>query len=218
MRKITGLQILVFSLLAVTAVALATITDYVTLSRLPLGDFRGVILLVGGLIFLECYAVICYRLVLWRFPLLEGEVIEGSRQEFIYHLHVLCFLIFFYPIIRSGFWPAPLIRLFYLALGARLGPNTYSQGIIHDPLFVEIGANSTIGQSALVIPHVIEGHKLAHYTIRMGNNVTVGALAAILPGVQIGDGATVATGSVVTKGTCIGPQEVWGGVPAKRIR
>lgn len=218
MRKITGLQILVFSLLAVTAVALATITDYLALGRLPFGDFRGVMLLLGGLIFLECYAVLCYRLFLWRFPLREGEVMEGSGQEFVYHVHVLFFLIFFYPIIRSGFWPAPMMRLFYLALGARLGPNTYSQGIIHDPLFVEIGANSTVGQSALVIPHVIEGHKLAHYTIRMGNNVTVGALAAILPGVQIGDGATVATGSVVTKGTRIGPGEVWGGVPAKRIR
>lgn len=218
MRKITGLQIFVFSLLVTAAVALATLTDYVALRRLPLGDFRGVILLLGGLTFLECYAVLCYRLLLWRFPLREGEVMEGSGQEFVYHLHVLFFLIFFYPIIRSGFWPAPMMRLFYLALGARLGPNTYSQGIIHDPLFVEIGANSTVGQSALVIPHVIEGHKLAHYTIRMGNNVTVGALAAILPGVQIGDGATVATGSVVTKGTRIGPREVWGGVPAKRIR
>lgn len=218
MRKITGMQILVFSLLAWSAVLFACVTDYLLLGNLPLGDFRGVALVIAGIGLIECYAVVCYRLFLGAFPLEEGEVEEGSRQEFIYHVYILFFLVFFYPIIRSGFWPAPLMRLYYLALGARLGLNSYSQGIIHDPLFVEIGANSTVGQSALLIPHVIEGHKLAHYTIRIGNDVTVGALSAVLPGVQIGDGSTVATGSVVTKGTQIGPGEIWGGVPAKRLR
>ncbi len=218
MRKITAVQISVFMMLAGAALALACVTDWLLLGRLPLGDFRGVALLLAGAFLLEVYAVLAYRLFLRLCPLAAGEVPEGSRQEFAYHVYILFFLIFFYPIIRSGFWPAPFMRLFYLALGARLGPNTYSQGIIHDPLFVEIGANSTIGQSALLIPHVIEGRRLAHHPIRIGDDVTVGALAAVLPGVSIEDGATVATGAVVPKGTRIGPGEVWAGVPARRIR
>ena len=67
--------------------------------------------------------------------------------------------------------PVPLVRLIYLALGARLGKNTYSSGIILDPPLVEIGANSVVGQYALLVPHVIESKRLAHYRIRIGNNL-----------------------------------------------
>ncbi len=61
---------------------------------------------------------------------------------------------------------------------------------------------------------MIEGSRLAHYPVRIGNNVTIGAHAVVLSDVTIGDDAIVATGAVVKKGTRIGPGEVWGGVPA----
>jgi acetyltransferase-like isoleucine patch superfamily enzyme len=150
-------------------------------------------------------------------PLLEGEIPAGSQQEFVYHVHLLFFLILFYPITRSCFVPVPLMRVVLQALGARLGQNSYSSGIVFDPIFVEVGDNSLIGQSALLIPHVIEGHRLAHYRIRIGNNCTIGAGSAVLAGVSIGDGATVSIGAVVKKGTVIGPNEIWGGVPARLI-
>ena len=110
------------------------------------------------------------------------------------------------------------MRTFYLALGTRLGTNTYCQGIIHDPPFVQIGNDTIIGQYAILIPHVIEGAHLAHFPIIVGNNVTIGAHVSVLAGVEIGDGAIIATGSVVTKGSKIGAHETWGGVPAARIR
>jgi serine acetyltransferase len=163
------------------------------------------------------YGVAVYRLFLWIAPLRAGEIAEGSQQEFVYQVYVLFYLLLFYPVMRSGFLPAPLMRVIYLALGARLGPNTYSQGIIHDPPFVQMGANCVVGQSALLIPHVIEGRRLAHYPIRTGNDVTIGANAVVLSGVTIGDGAIIATGAVVPKGTQIGSGESWGGVPARRL-
>lgn len=172
----------------------------------------------AGVAFLYLYGIGVYRLLLFAAPLREGEIREGSGQEFVYHVYVLFYLFLFYPIMRSGFTPAPFMRLFYLALGARLGSNTYSQGIIHDPGFVEIGHDSVVGQSALLIPHVIEGKRLAHYPIRIGDNVTIGAQAVILPGVEIADRAVVAAGAVVPKGTRIGPGELWGGLPARRLR
>jgi acetyltransferase-like isoleucine patch superfamily enzyme len=217
MRKIRISQILVFGCLLSAALALAVGTVWFALGKLPFGDFRGVVLTIAFVIFLNVYTIIAYRLFLRVSPLRPGEIAAGSRQEFVYHVYVLFYLLFFYPVMRSGIAPAPFMRLFYLALGARLGENTYSQGIIHDPPFVEIGANSTVGQSALLIPHVIEGNKLAHYPIRIGNNVTIGANAAVLSDVIVGDGALVATGAVVPKGTRIGPGETWGGVPARKI-
>ncbi len=218
MRKIRVSQILVFGCLVTAAVALSVATVWLALGRVPLGDFRGVVLTIAFLVFLYVYAIIAYRLFLRVSPLHAGEIAEGSQQEFVYHVYILFYLLLFYPVMRSGIMPAPFMRLFYLALGTRLGENTYSQGIIHDPPFVEIGSNSVVGQSALLVPHVIEGNKLAHYPIRIGNNVTVGANSAVLSDVVIGDGAIVATGAVVPKGTRVGPGETWGGVPAKRIR
>lgn len=217
MRKIRPSQIAVFATLYFGALGLAVGTTALLLGRLPLGDFRGVALVFATVVFFYGWGLAAYRLFLKAFPLLPGEVAPGSQQEFVYHVYVLFYLMLFYPIMRSGFVPAPLMRAFYLALGTRLGDNTYSQGIIHDPPFVEIGRDSVVGQYAILVPHVIEGARLAHYPIRIGNNVTIGAHASVLGGVEIGDGAVVATGAVVKKGTRIGPGETWGGVPAKRL-
>lgn len=217
MRKIAASQILVFVLLLSLASALALATNWVLLGSLPLGDFRGVVLSLAGVFFLYMYAILIYRAFLAAFPLRAGEIGNGSQQEFVYHVYILFYLLLFYPIMRSGFVPAPFMRAFYLALGTRLGKNTYSQGIIHDPPFIEIGDNSVVGQYAILVPHVIEGSKLAHYPIRIGHGVTVGAHASVLSDVVIGDNAIIATGAVVTKGTRIGAGEVWGGVPARRL-
>lgn len=218
MRRIRVSQILAFSGLVSVAFALAAATVWLALGKLPLGDFRGVVLTIAFVAFLYVYAIIAYRLFLKISPLRPGEITGGSQQEFVYHVYILFYLLLFYPVMRSGIMPTPFMRLFYLALGTRLGDNTYSQGIIHDPPFVEIGSNSVVGQSALLVPHVIEGNKLAHYPIKIGNNVTVGANSVVLSDVIIGDGAIVATGAVVPKGTRIGARETWGGVPAKCIK
>ena len=218
MRKITLAQVCVFATLVIAAVALAVFSTRLALGTLPLGDFRGIVLAIAAVAFLYAWAILIYRIFLHAFPLREGEIPQGSGQEFVYHVYVLFYLMLFYPVIRSGIPPAPLMRLFYRALGARLGPNTYSQGILHDPPFVEIGANSVVGQSALLIPHVIEGTRLAHYPIRIGDNVTVGAAATVLAGVTIGDGAVVSAGAVVAKGTRIEQGEIWGGVPARLLK
>lgn len=50
----------------------------------------------------------------------------------------------------------------------------------------------------------------------IGNDVWLGAETMVMPGVHIGDGAVIATRSLVHKN--IGPYEVWGGNPAKLIK
>ena len=51
--------------------------------------------------------------------------------------------------------------------------------------------------------------------IRIGSDVWIGCNVVVLKGVNIGDGAIVAAGAVVTKS--ILPNEIWAGVPAKKI-
>lgn len=52
--------------------------------------------------------------------------------------------------------------------------------------------------------------------IAIGDDVFLGAQSIILKGVSIGDGAIIASGSVVTKN--VPPHEIWGGNPARYIR
>ena len=110
------------------------------------------------------------------------------------------------------------MRLVYLALGAKLGDNTYSGGTILDPPLVRIGSNTIIGHDAVLFSHAMEGDSLELATIEIGNNVTIGAKAVIMPGVKIGDYAIIAVNAVVIKGTQVGPGERWGGIPAQRLR
>lgn len=217
MRKIKASQILVFIALLSLAWVLGIGTTWILFGRLPSGDFRGLVLVASAILTSYLYALLIYRIFIAWSPLESGEIAAGSKQEFVYHVYLLFYLLLFYPVMRSGFVPVPLMRLLYQALGARLGANTYSSGIILDPGFVEIGSNCIVGQFALIVPHVIEGSRLAHYPVRIGNNVTIGAHAVVLSDVTIGDDAIVATGAVVKKGTRIGSGEIWGGVPASLL-
>lgn len=218
MRRITPRQItLFFSMLGVILI-LGIGTAYGIFGSLPLGDFRGVTIVVLAVVFIYLYALVVYRLFLRLMPLVEGELAEGSREEFAAQVNILFYLILFNSLIRTHFLPVPLMRLVYQALGARMGENTYSAGTILDPPLTEFGANCIIGHDAVLFSHAIEGHRFALSRIRVGDGVTIGAAAVIMSGVCIGDGAIVSAGSVVLKDTRIGPNEVWGGVPAKRLK
>jgi len=218
MRKITLFQICSFMLLLLLALMLGIGTTILLLGDLPLGDFRGITAIGGVAIFTYLYAFAVYRLFLYFMPLVEGKLTEGSQDEFVAQINTMFYLILFNSLIRTHFLPIPVMRLVYQALGARMGSNTYSAGALLDPPLIELGENCIIGHDAALFCHAIEGGHFALHRIRIGNNVTIGAGAIIMPGVNIGDGAIVSAGAVVLKDTYIGQDEIWGGVPAKRIR
>jgi acetyltransferase-like isoleucine patch superfamily enzyme len=218
MRKITWAQTAVFAAMFFVAAILSLATTKLLLGEIPFGDFRGVALVVAAIFFFYLYAVAAYRAFLFVAPLSEGSIPEGSREEFIYHVYELFYLVLFYSITRSLFLPVPLTRLLYRILGARLGFNSYSGGTLLDPPLTVMGDNCIIGHDAVLFCHEMEGDNLSLAKIRMGDNVTIGAKAVVMPGVTIGDGAVVAVNAVVTKGTQIGAGELWAGIPARRIK
>jgi len=107
--------------------------------------------------------------------------------------------------------------------------------IIADHVFIGTGCEFnirkqiTVGQDSLIASgcrfidhdHGTEAGGLmrkqhgAEKEIRIGSNVWLGCNVTVLKGVEIGDGAVVAAGAVVTKS--ILADEIWGGVPAKKI-
>lgn len=201
----------------VLALALATAGWCARSLTLP-AELRGVAACLAALLGIYLYALVGHRLLLWAAPLREGVIAPGGGQEWRYQLYSLHYLFLFNSLIRCRVIPIPLMRLVYLALGARLGANSYSAGIIFDPSFVTIGANTLVGEASLLVPHVIEGGAIAHHRISIGNDVTIGACAVVLAGASIGHGALVAANSVVTKHSRIPAGETWAGTPARRVR
>ena len=55
-----------------------------------------------------------------------------------------------------------------------------------------------------------------HKPVTVGNDVWIGSRATIMGGVEVGHGAVIATGAVVTKD--VAPYAIVGGVPARHIR
>jgi acetyltransferase-like isoleucine patch superfamily enzyme len=218
MREITGAQIGTFFMLLSIILLLGVGTTALILGSLSLGDFRGVVLILAGIAISYLYAFAVYRMFLRFFPLEDGDLPEGSRAEFAAQVNILFYLMLFNSLIRTHFLPVPLMRLVYLALGAKLGRNTYSAGTLLDPPLIEFGDNCIIGHDAVLFSHAIEGRYFALSRIVVGDNVTIGATAVVMSGVRIGDGAIVSAGSVVVKDTRIGAREIWGGVPAKRLK
>ena len=123
-------------------------------------------------------------------------------------------------------------KTFYMASGSKVSndliADKYSfigKNCIIGPK-VKIGRYSMLANNVSVIggdhiysnpnkPIIFSGRPVLQKTI-IGDDVWIGAFSIIMSGVEIGDGAIVGAGSVVTKN--IQPYSIYAGVPAKFIR
>lgn len=218
MRPIRFITIVLFGILITIDIVISYVLTKSAATTFSLHFDNHTIICAIGIAFFYAMLLIIYRIFIKIWPIPIGEIVEASAAETIYHMYLLFNIIFFFPLMRTRFLPVPLTRILYKLLGARIGPDTVIGGTILDPPLVEIGSNTIVGEDVLVFCHAVEGRHLSHYPVRIGSNVTVGARSILMPGVTLGDHAMVAVGSVVLKGTAIGNGEVWGGVPAKRLR
>jgi UDP-3-O-[3-hydroxymyristoyl] glucosamine N-acyltransferase len=88
---------------------------------------------------------------------------------------------------------------------------------------IKVGKNSLIASGCRFIDHdhgMGIGLPMREQTgikkpIVIGEDVWIGCNVVVLKGVSIGNGAIIAAGAIVTKP--ILPNEIWGGVPAKKL-
>lgn len=135
-----------------------------------------------------------------------------------------------------------LRKLVYVLLGAKLGKGTYPCRRVEVllPLGLNLADNVAVGwfaeldaRGGITVDHdtnisshvkmITGSHDIddPQFTadfkpIKVGHHCWLGTGAIILQGVNIGDGAVVAAGAVVTKD--VPSYEIWGGVPARFIR
>lgn len=112
----------------------------------------------------------------------------------------------------------PFNVFFYRAMGMKVGARTQiNTAVVADCNLIEVGEDTVIGGDVTLIAHAVEGPNLVTARVKIGSRVTVGLMSVVMPGCEIGDGAILAANAVLKKGTIIGPGEVWGGVPAKKL-
>lgn len=109
--------------------------------------------------------------------------------------------------------------LYRRLLGMRVGRHA-SVGLmvmldVFFPQFISIGENSIIGYNTTILCHEFLVPEYRTGRVEIGAGVLIGANCTILAGVRIGDGATVAAGSLVNRD--VPPGLLAAGVPA-RIR
>jgi acetyltransferase-like isoleucine patch superfamily enzyme len=112
----------------------------------------------------------------------------------------------------------PFINLFHRLMGMKLGHRVQiNTAVIGDSNLIEIGDDTVIGGDVTLVAHAAERGDLVTARVKIGSRVTVGLMAVIFPGVEIGDGAVIAANAILKKGTKVAAGEVWGGVPAGKL-
>jgi acetyltransferase-like isoleucine patch superfamily enzyme len=209
-----------FSGLAIAAIAALTLLS-VRFAIQPWSAplFGSYHVLVDGVLALLIYGLLSalvVRLLLAAFPLRAGEYPMDDRH-FTYSK--------FYTVVhefgRGALLPfttvfaKPLVGLLF---GARVGRNTAMGGMLVDPPLITIGDYAILGLDSAIVAHAITSGTIILKEVKVGRSATIGVHAVVMPGADIGEGAVVTAGSVVTMNTRIPPNELWGGIPARKIK
>jgi non-ribosomal peptide synthetase-like protein len=161
------------------------------------------------------FVVPLMRVLAWGTP--EGRYPYYSMKAFQWASYNALILLVRYTCINF-LRVTPFVRLFHRLMGMKVGHRVQiNTAIIGDSNLIEIGDDSVIGGDATLVAHAAERGQLVAGRVRIGKKVTVGLMSVILPGCEIGDGAVLAANAVLQKNTKVGPREIWGGVPARKI-
>lgn len=136
-------------------------------------------------------------------------------------VHPLKVIFYFFVLYTARFVPSfRLKNAMYRMIGVKVGERaSVGLGVMLDIFFpdqIEIGDNVVIGYNTTILGHEFMVREWRIGRVVIGNDVTIGANCTILPGVVIGDGATVSAMSLVNRD--IPPGAFWGGVPVRELR
>jgi acetyltransferase-like isoleucine patch superfamily enzyme len=106
-----------------------------------------------------------------------------------------------------------LLRWTGMKVGARVSAGLMSMFDVFFPEMITIGPNSIIGYGSVILGHEFLIREWRTGPVVVGRDVVIGANVTILPGVVIGDGATISAMSLVNKD--VPANAVVGGVPIK---
>ncbi len=127
----------------------------------------------------------------------------------------------FILIYSARYFPSTRLKnLFYRLCGAKIGKGvTFGLGAAIDifyPELIEVGEQTLIGYNTVLLGHEFLQNEYRTGKVKIGKKVMIGANCTVLPGVKIGDNASVSAMSLVNCNIPSG--QTWGGVPARRLK
>lgn len=112
-------------------------------------------------------------------------------------------------------WKNVLYRMIGVKVGRRVSPGLGAIIDVFFPQLVSIGDDTIVGYNTVILAHEFLIKELRTGPVSIGKEVMIGANVTILPGVVIGDGATISACSLVNSD--VPPGALVGGVPARRL-
>jgi len=110
-------------------------------------------------------------------------------------------------------------RALYRLIGMQVGDHvSFAWQVTPDlffPELIRVGDNTIIGYNTTILAHEYLLTEWRTGPVVIGRNVTIGANCTLLPGIVIGDGATVSAMSLVNKD--VPPGAKVGGVPIRSL-
>ncbi len=125
-------------------------------------------------------------------------------------------------LVRLTFLPfittTPFGIWFLRAMGMRIGRRAYVfTEFISDPRLITLEDDVVLGGGVRVFAHYGGGGHLVIAPVHIGAGATIGVNATVMGDVVVGAGALVLPHSVLIPGSRVGAQEIWGGIPARRL-
>jgi len=94
-------------------------------------------------------------------------------------------------------------RLTSKLLGVRMGKDVgLADGVFldpYDPTMISFGDNVIVGFGTKIFVHAFTLNRQRVKPVKIGSNVMIGGFCIIAPGVTIGDGASIAPGTIVSR-------------------
>lgn len=168
------------------------------------------------LMFYGLYSTGFLRLLLKIKPFSPGEYSMDDQIFTYWKLYTVI-----YEIGRGALLPFTTVfakPLLAKMSGAQVGKDTAIGGVLVDPQLIRIGDETVIGQDTVITAHIINSGSIILKPVMISSKVTIGVNSVVMAGVEIGDNSIIAAGSVVIPDTVIPASELWGGIPAKKIK
>ncbi|NJP04601.1 MAG: acyltransferase [Chloroflexaceae bacterium] len=141
---------------------------------------------------------------LWYFPHVTGGYLRVIPQSLV--LMVARYI----PFLGLKNW-------LYRRIGMRVGRHASIGFMVMFDIFfpqdITIGDDTIIGYNSVILCHEFMRHEWRRGPVVIGPHVTIGANTTILPGVVIGEGATISAMSLVNRD--VPPGAMVGGVPIR---
>lgn len=109
-----------------------------------------------------------------------------------------------------------LLRAIDVEIGEDVAIGLSAQLDIFYPEKISIGKGTVIGYGATILAHEATTERFSIGEVDIGKNVLIGANTTVLPGVKIGDGASVSANSLVNRD--VEPGEKVQGVPVQEVQ